>query len=289
MAKKKRSFLQRLKNKYKLVILNDDTFEEKASFTLTRLNVFVLGSVLAVILIGITSSMFIYTPLKEYIPGYADVSLRSDLNLMIRKSDSLENAQKAKDLYFENLRNIINGTVGDAIADNKNNKPSLSDSINLATNRPKEEAKLREMIESVGEYDLAEDAQKATRQGIAAYTFFTPIKGLLTEKYNPTSSHYGLDIAARRDEAIKATLSGTIIFSSFTSENGYVIAIQHANNLVSFYKHASVLLKKVGNFVRAGEAIAIVGDTGELSNGPHLHFEIWYNGSPVNPAEYMAF
>ncbi len=289
MAKKKRGFFQRLKNKYKLVILNDDTFEEKASFTLTRLNVFVLGSVLAVILIGITSSMFVFTPLKEYIPGYADVSVRSDLTLMIQKADSLEIAQRTKDVYFENLRNIINGTVGDAKADNKNNKPILMDSINLATNRPNEEAKLREMIESVGEYDLNEDAQKSTRQGIAAYTFFSPIKGMQTEDFNQSSNHYGIDIVARKDEAIKATLSGTVIFSAFTSENGYVIALQHGNNLVSFYKHASVLLKKVGSFVRAGEAIAIVGDTGELSNGPHLHFELWYNGSPVNPAEYMAF
>lgn len=127
------------------------------------------------------------------------------------------------------------------------------------------------------------------RSGIAAYSFFSPIKGIVTEKFQPLSSHYGVDIASKKDEAIKSCLDGTVIMSSWTSETGYVIAIQHNNNLISLYKHNSILLKKIGGFVRAGEAIAIVGNTGEISSGPHLHFELWYNGSAVNPEEYINF
>jgi murein DD-endopeptidase MepM/ murein hydrolase activator NlpD len=289
MATKKQKLLDRLKLKYKLVILNDETFEEKASFTLNRLNVFILSSVLLVVLIAIVTSLFIFTPLKEYIPGYADVSLRRDITEMSLKVDSLESLLVYNDKYIKNIKDVINGTVGKDDTINSNSKPQLIDTTFRIGAKPEEDSMLRLMIENQNQYgfNVAEPVQKPT--GIAAYSFFTPVKGIITEKYNPKKSHYGIDVAATKSEPIKVVLEGTVVFSGWTSETGYVIAVQHSNDLLSIYKHCSVVLKKVGNFVRSAEPIAIVGDTGEYSTGPHLHFELWFKGNAVNPIDYINF
>ncbi|MFN5704325.1 MAG: M23 family metallopeptidase [bacterium] len=289
MSTYKQYLLDRLKLKYKLVILNDETFEEKASFTLNRLNVFILSSVLLVVLIAIVTSLFIFTPLKEYIPGYADVSLRRDITEMSLKVDSLESLLVYNDKYIKNIKDVINGTVGKDDTINSNSKPQLIDTTFRIGAKPEEDSMLRLMIENQNQYgfNVAEPVQKPT--GIAAYSFFTPVKGIITEKYNPKKSHYGIDVAATKSEPIKVVLEGTVVFSGWTSETGYVIAVQHSNDLLSIYKHCSVVLKKVGNFVRSAEPIAIVGDTGEYSTGPHLHFELWFKGNAVNPIDYINF
>lgn len=289
MTKKKQKLLDRLKNKYKLVILNDETFEEKASFTLNRLNVFILGSVLLVLLISIVTSILIFTPLKEYIPGYADVSLRRDISEMYIKVDSLQMLVDANDKYIANIKSVINGTVGTTDTINKNSKPTLKDTTFRIGSKPEEDSLLRLMIEDQNQYGFAIKENNAKPSGIAAYTFFTPVKGIITEKYNPRKNHYGIDVAATKGQAVKSTLEGTVIMASFTSDAGYVIAIQHGNDLLSVYKHCSVLFKKVGNFVRSGEPIAVVGDSGELSTGPHVHFELWFKGNSVNPKDYINF
>lgn len=289
MATKKQKLLDRLKLKYKLVILNDETFEEKASFTLNRLNVFILSSVLLVVLIAIVTSLFIFTPLKEYIPGYADVSLRRDITEMSLKVDSLEGLLAYNDKYIKNIKDVINGTVGKDDTINANSKPVLIDTTFRIGAKPEEDSLLRLMIENQNQYGFNVEAPVQKPTGIAAYSFFTPVKGIITEKYNPKKSHYGIDVAATKSEPIKVVLEGTVVFSGWTSDAGYVIAVQHSNDLLSIYKHCSVVLKKVGNFVRSAEPIAIVGDTGEYSTGPHLHFELWFKGNAVNPIDYINF
>jgi len=289
MANRTQKILDRLKNKYKLVILNDETFEEKASITLNRLNVFIVGSVLLVLLIGIVTSLLIFTPLKEYIPGYADVSLRRDISEMSIKVDSLQMLVDANDKYIANIQSVINGTVGTKDTLNVNSKPTLKDTTFRIGAKPEEDSLLRLMIEDQNQYGFAIKENNIKPSGIAGYAFFTPVKGIITEKYNPRKGHYGIDIAATKGLPIKSALEGTIVFAGWTSDAGYVVVIQHANDLVSMYKHCSVVLKKVGNFVRSGEPIAIVGDTGELSNGPHLHFELWFKGNAVNPKDYINF
>lgn len=287
-----KAFLKRLKNKYKLVILNDDTFEEKASFTLSRMNVFALGSAMLIIFIALVMALIIFTPLKEYIPGYADVAMRREMTRLVLKADSLEELQEARERYMQNIRNVLTGRGLQSINDQKGGKPKLIDTISLNKRRPDEDALLRKMIESEGKYELAENESPHSvqnKKSISGYSFFTPIKGVVTEKFNPSIGHYAIDIASKQNESIKVVLDGTVIFAAFTSETGYVIGVQHSNNILSFYKHCSSLLKKVGNFVRAGEVIAVVGNTGELSSGPHLHFELWYNGNPVNPKTYIKF
>lgn len=289
MATKKQKLLDRLKLKYKLVILNDETFEEKASFTLNRLNVFILSSVLLVVLIAIVTSLFVFTPLKEYIPGYADVSLRRDITEMSLKVDSLEGLLAYNDKYIKNIKDVINGTVGKDDTINVNSKPELIDTTFRIGAKPEEDSLLRLMIENQNQYGFNVDAPVQKPTGIAAYSFFTPVKGIITEKYNPKKSHYGIDVAATKSEPIKVVLEGTVVFSGWTSDAGYVIAVQHSNDLLSIYKHCSLVLKKVGNFVRSAEPIAIVGDTGEYSTGPHLHFELWFKGNAVNPIDYINF
>ncbi len=289
MTKKKQKLLERLKNKYKLVILNDETFEEKASFTLNRLNVFIFGSVLLVLLIGIVTSILIFTPLKEYIPGYADVSLRRDISEMALRVDSMQMVIDANDKYIENVKGVINGTVGLNDTININSKPSLKDTTFRIGAMPEEDSLLRLMIEDQNQYGFAIKENNVKPTGIAGYAFFTPVKGIITEKYNPKKGHYGIDIAATKGLPVKAALEGTIVMASWTSDGGYVLAIQHGNDLLSIYKHCSVLFKKVGNFVRSGEPVAIVGDSGEMQTGPHVHFELWYKGNAVNPKEYINF
>jgi murein DD-endopeptidase MepM/ murein hydrolase activator NlpD len=289
MVQKKKSLLERLKVNYKIVFLNDDTFEEKAAFTLNRLNVFIVSSLLLVMLITLVTSILIFTPLKEYIPGYADVSLRRDISQMSLKVDSLEGLLSANDQYIDNIKQVISGKAGSKDTLNIHTKPQLLDTNFRIGAKPAEDSMLRMMIEDQNQYGIAAaDAPKKV-SGIAGYSFFTPVKGSIKQQFNTRSNHFGIDIATAKGETIKAALEGTVVFGAWTTENGYVIAIQHSNDLVSIYKHNAVLLKKVGNFVRVGEPVAIVGATGELSNGPHLHFELWYRGNAVNPLNYIHF
>lgn len=277
---------QRLKNKYRLVILNDDTFEEKVSLRLSRLNVFVVVGLSSLVLILLVIMLIAFTPLREFIPGYANVTVRKQGVENYLKTDSLELALANNNMYLENLKHIIQGepieysqeSVVDSTVnyDNIKDKPIEEDSI------------LRNMIESEEKYNLFSSAGSNPGK-ISSFIFFTPLKGSVTNRFNIKKDHYGIDLVAPKNEAIKATLDGTVIFAEWTAETGYVIQLQHADNIVSIYKHNSVLHKKVGDKVKAGEVVAIIGNSGELSTGPHLHFELWYNGIPINPEDYMMF
>lgn len=200
--------------------------------------------------------------------------------------DSLELALKQKEQYILNINKIIQG---EPLQFNDSIVVDTNVNYKNITNEPiSEDSMLRVMIESEEKYNLFKSA-KNRPEGISSFTFFTPIKGIITEMFNAKSEHFGVDLVAPKNEAIKATLDGTVIFAEWTLETGYVIEIQHTNNLISVYKHNSVLHKKQGDKVNAGDVIAIVGNSGELSTGPHLHFELWYNGIPINPQEYIMF
>lgn len=286
---KRKKLIDKLKEKYKLVILNDDTFEEKASFNASLWYLIIGAATFAILFIFLTITTIKFTPLKEYVSGVTDVNSKKDIINAYSKVDSLERLAEANEVYLNNLKDVITGKVNVA----KQNKPAgdlakASDSIKLNQKISPEEKELRKIIEAEGKFDLnAEDNE--SKSGIASYSFFSPLRGQVTDSFDPKIQHFGIDVSTRKNENIKATLEGTVVFSNFTPETGYVIAIQHGNNLLSFYKHCSVLLKKVGSFVKAGEVIAVVGNTGEYSTGPHMHFELWFNGNPVNPQNYMTF
>lgn len=283
---KKKSFYQKLKYKFRLIILNETTFEEKFSFSLTGLNVLGAISTIAILLATIVSLIIVFTPLREYIPGYTDVNLRKNALKLALKADSLENIIRINEQYLLNKKSILEGnpislgqeTEIDSARNYKELKPQeyLQDSL------------LRVYVEKEDKYNLTGTRSKAPSD-IRNVFFFPPLQGIITDTFNVSAEHYGIDIVAPKNEAIKAALDGTVIFCGWTAETGHVIHLQHHGNLVSIYKHNSVLLKKPGDLIKAGEVLGFVGNTGELSSGPHLHFELWFNGIPLDPQEYIIF
>ena len=280
--------MSRMRTRLRLVIMKDDTFEEKFSLRLTPMNVFILFGSLTIFLIFITTYIIAFTPLREYIPGYADVGMKRKLISLSYETDSLERKLSAQNLYVQNLNAVINGTLPFEKLRDTSAAIARYDSISRLQ-KSESDSILRQQVEATGRFDLALDANTMNNSGIAAFAFFTPIKGTVTSKFNSKQKHYGIDIVAGANEVIKSTLDGTVVFSDFTSETGYTICIQHSNNIFSVYKHNSALLKHVGDYVKAGDVIAIIGNSGELTTGPHLHFELWYNGNAVDPSQYMIF
>ena len=289
--KKKRKILKKLKNKYRLVILNDASFEEKFSYRLSPLNIFTLFLSLTLVIIALVTVVIAFTPLRESIPGYTDVNLRKDLTYMVLKADSLERELYLNQKYLDNINAILRGEdPGETKVDSGQTNDSQDRQLasHNKIDKSVEDSLLREYVEREDSYSLDLDGEKRLN-AVDRLFFFNPLEGTVTQEYNPKEEHYGVDIVAPKDEAVKAVLRGTVIFAEWTMETGYVIQIQHQNNLTSIYKHNSVLLKKVGEEVKAGEAIAIVGNTGELSSGPHLHFELWKEGRSLDPSNYINF
>jgi murein DD-endopeptidase MepM/ murein hydrolase activator NlpD len=289
--RKRGKWTERWRNKYRLVFMTDDTLEERFTFRLSRMNVFIALGTLTIVLIFLTSFLIAFTPLREYIPGYTNVGLTKRLYKLQSKADSIERALVAKEKFIGNLRAILSGNDladGKALAGD-----SLKRYDNIKIKRSPEDSLLRLEVENQNKYNLYKnesiDNSSQKKASIGGVLFFSPLKGIITNLFNPAQKHYGIDIVARQNEAVKAVLDGTILFSNWTLETGYVIAVQHSQNIVSIYKHNSALLKKEGDYVRAGDPIAIVGETGELVTGPHLHFELWSDGNPVDPKEYVSF
>ena len=282
-------FRKKLHDKYRLVIMNDSTFERKISFRLTRMNVFIVFGAAAMFLIFSTTLIIAYTPLREFIPGYGDVNIQKELFRLTLKADSLEKETQLRTFYLDNLKYIIEGKPIPIQSNTKVPDTQIVKYGNLDFQIVAEDSELRKEFESLDKYNLNFSANNYDASSGNSYLFFTPIKGMVVNGFNPAKGHYGIDIAAEKNEPVKATLDGTVIFTGWTLETGYVITLQHSNDMISIYKHNSVLLKKMGEFVKAGAPIAIVGETGELSTGTHLHFELWRNGTPVNPKNFMSF
>ncbi len=287
MAKKnKRTFSEKLRDKYRLIIYNDNTFEEVWFIRLSRLNLLAVASSLFILIVAIVFVLIAYTSIRELIPGYPDGNMRRNILINAIRLDSLENEIRFRDQYFNNLKAIISGKEPD------NMLASVDTSIDygeIEFTKSVEDSILRIQIEEEEQYNLTIFENEPSTEGLASIHFFAPIKGLVTNSFNANQNHFGTDIVAAPNEVVKATLDGTVIMASWTVETGYFIQIQHENNLISVYKHNAELLKKVGNVVKAGDAIAIIGNSGELTTGPHLHFELWHNGTPVNPEEYVVF
>ncbi len=279
-----------LRNKFRFVVLNDVTFEEKFSLSLTRTNVWIFLSVVAFTLIFLTAAAIIYTPLKYFIPGFGDYNYRSQIIQLEFKTDSLQNELEARALWLENLVNVAN----DSISPQRPPKPqqTASDKSQIKLNEVgQEEKELRKEVEDDENYSLSYNASQNSGavDEVKQMHLMDPVEGYVTDEYDLKKEHYGIDIAAKEDAPVKAVLDGKVISDAYTLETGYVITVQHANDLISIYKHNSKLLKKTGAYIKAGEVIAVVGNTGELTTGPHLHFELWHKGRSLNPRDYIAF
>ncbi len=283
--KGKLNFFRKLRHMYRLSIYRDATFEEVLNLRLSRLNVLSWGgSLILLLLIGVIS-IIVYTPVREFIPGYPDENTLRNSIMNKERLDSLETELNRRDLYIDNLNRIISGQEP---ANYENISDTTRNYNDIQFTRSYEDSILREKIRNENKYGISVNTAKKM-EGISQVQFFAPVKGLVTNSFNAVANHYGTDIVTVANEIVKSTLEGTVVMASWTLETGWVIQIQHQNNLISVYKHNAELLKRVGDFVKVGEAIAIVGNSGELTTGPHLHFELWYNGVPINPEDYISF
>lgn len=284
--KNKRTLGQRLRDKYRLIVFNDNTFEAVLMFRLSRLNLLsIIGSAVILLIIGV-SILIAFTPLREFIPGYPDADMRRNIILNAVRIDSLEQQLEIKSQYINNINHIISGHIPHM--ENKN-ADTVKISKPVQFSKSVSDSLLRHQIEEEERFNLADNTQVRTGLGLSSIHFFTPVKGVVTNPFNASMEHYGTDIVAAPNEVVKATLNGVVILATWTLETGYIIQIQHPNNIISVYKHNANLLKKEGDVVKAGDPIAIIGNSGELSTGPHLHFELWHNGLPLNPEDYIIF
>lgn len=293
-----RSLMEKLRDKYRLVIQNDETFEEVASLKLSPLSVYVAISSLIVGTAILVTLLIIWTPLKRYIPGYGDFTRDSEVAELTAKVKNLEDEIQATRNYADNIRNIINGDYSKMTKDYALKQGPPEDSafaLPTSVERIPEDDELRSDVAKGSVTSPSPVAGAAAETFVARdkpleqLYFVPPVSGEITARFDQAKDHFGVDVAAPKNTAVKAAADGMVISAGFSVETGYSIAVQHPNNVVTMYKHNSVLLKKQGSAVKAGEAIAIVGNTGEQSTGPHLHFELWYKGRPVDASNYINF
>ena len=283
-TKKKGQLKQKLTDKYRLVVLNEDTFEERFSLKLSRLNVFVLAGLLSFLLILVTTFIIIFTPIKEFIPGYSSTELKIKATKLALQTDSLKRKLDVMRDYTIALQPILTGEIKAEIVDSillESEKVFIKDSLLNAT---KEDSVFREKIDSQDRFPIQNNAQSNVK-----IVFFAPLKGTISQDFDSKTKHLAVDIVAKKNAPVKATADGTVIFSGWTTETGNVIILKHAYNYISVYKHNGNLLKQQGDFVKSGEVIASLGSSGELTTGPHLHFELWSDGYAVNPTNLIDF
>ena len=286
MAKesKNETRVQRWRNKFRFVILNDDTFEEIITLKLSPLNIFVFSVIAIISTIALTTTVIAFTSLKELIPGYASSKLRREAIELALTSDSLQVALERNERYINGVKRILEGEVIDTVL-KEIEAQDTSATVSLTLSNPStQDSAFREWVEQENAFTLN---QSGADLGIPQ--LISPLEGIITSSFDNVAGHYAIDIAAAANTPIKTCFEGTVIFADWTSETGNIIIVQHENNLISAYKHNSALLKEVGEFVRSGEAIAIIGNSGENSTGPHLHFELWYEGAPIDPQGFIKF
>jgi hypothetical protein len=275
-----------LRRKYRLVILNDNTFAESFSVRMSPWGLIISILAVTIVMVTLVISTIAFTPLREYIPGYGDVSERKQIMRLNLKADSLENLIESRDLYLSTMLKAMHEKVETQTPKPKRDTTGkYKDVTTVPSTRDLEFRKQYEADKISSTAGLA----RLKYKGLTDFVFFPPVKGLVSSSFETVEGHFGIDIVTKPDETIKSTLDGTVIFAGYSAEDGNIIQIQHNNNIISIYKHCSASLKHTGDRVKSGEAIAVVGDTGEKSHGPHLHFEIWFNGTPVNPQEFVAF
>jgi lipoprotein NlpD len=283
--KKKHTFWDRVRLKYKLSFFNESTLEEVWSFRLSQLSAFTTVGLFAVLLIVVTALVIIKTPIRNYLPGYLDVEVRNEIILNALKVDSLETLVRTQALYLANVTAILTGTM---TVDSVHRSDSAAFiTANYDVPRSENEEHFVRAFEEEEKYNLT---VLNTNPTVTEDVFFhKPVNGMISSRYNAEIRHYGVDLVAGLRESVLATLDGVVVYTGYDPRYGNVIGLQHKNGFVSIYKHNELLLKETGNQVVAGEAIALIGNTGNLSTGPHLHFELWNNGTPMNPEEYIAF
>ncbi len=280
--KKKKNWLQKLTYHYRILIINDDTYEEKFSFKLNRLNVFVWTSLFALLLIAGTTFLIAFTPLRTYIPGYTAPGLRKEAVKLRLKTDSLQKALVLNTYYLQLLQKVLRNEISmEEFNQTYNRKNFNPDTLNLDPG--KADSLLRQKVAEREKFKV----QKS--RNTLSYNFTAPVKGIIVNGFAPEKQHYGIDIALSKGTPVKSIANGRIIFADWSSDAGNTIIVKHTNNAVSVYKHNQKLLRKSGDKVQQGEVIAVSGNSGEKTTGPHLHFELWIKDVAVNPVDFINF
>ena len=279
----KKSFISKLLTKYRLVLLNDSTYEEKSSFKISRLNVFSILFALMFIIVLITSGILFFTPIREYIPGYSSTTLQKQANLLSYKTDSLRQIVFLNDQYINSLKKVLTGDLEtiEYSPDSIISKEILDLQI---IEKSKEDSILRQLVDNEDKYNL-----ENINKNKDFYLLSSPISGAVSQNYSIADDHLAIDISADIGTPVKSVSNGRVILSEWTTQTGYVLIIDHGNNLISVYKHNSKLLKFQGEIVKQGEIIALSGNSGVLTSGPHLHFELWSEGFSIDPNTLINF
>ena len=275
-------YWSKLLHKYRFVIMTDSSFEEKLSIKLSRLTLIAFVGALVFFCFLSTMLLIAYTPLSEYVPGKSSVEIQKRLIELNIKSDSLGAILLNRSIYLENINKIIKG---EELSTPENTEEITNTQNPISFEKSIEDSLFRVKVEAEDKSSI----YKKNNTNNNNLMFFTPLTGLISDEYNNKTKHFGIDLVAKEKSRISSVLDGTVVISHWAYETGYVIGVQHKNDYLSFYKHNSVLLKSVGDYVSAGDHIAIIGNSGELSSGPHLHFELWHKGVPVNPENYISF
>jgi len=283
--KKQKTFWKRVRFKYKLSFYNESTLEEVWSFRVSQLSAFITFLLFAFFLITITSLVIIKTPIRNYLPGYLDVEVRNEIIMNSLRADSLEMKLNQQARYLANISAIMTGTMTVDSMYHSDSTAFITADYDIP--RTENEERFSATFEEEEKYYLtAINPDPIATEGIF---FYKPVNGIISSHYDLENNHIGVDLVANPRESVLASSDGIVIYTGNDQQYGNVITLQHKNGFVSIYKHNEVLLKKIGDHVIAGESIAIVGNTGELSSGPHLHFELWYKGVSINPEEHILF
>ena len=283
--KENKGFFKKLFNDYKVVVSSEDTFEEKFAFKASKINVFVLMLVYSVILISFTISVVFFTQLRELVPGYSSSDLLSRAIYLTQKTDSLERQIELNNKFYKSIEDVLSGKTDEFIErDNIPIDSSLNDKNLFSISPNSEDSILRNYVDGQDKFNLTKNELVIENK-----MFFSPIKGDITQTFNFEENHFAIDIAADIGTPVKSILDGKILFSEWSVDTGHVIIVDHGDNIVSVYKHNSKSLKEQNDFVQAGEVIAYSGNQGSLSSGPHLHFELWKNGTPIDPEPLLNF
>ncbi len=282
---KRQQLLKKLYTKRRLVILNEDSFEETFSLKLNLMNVFVVGSVGAILIIFVTTYIIAFTPLREYIPGYASSKLKQEALEMAIKSDSLEQSVKINNAYITSIKKVLTGDLEYAKLNKDSIKALGPEGIDEASIVPTEnEKKLREQVIKEDKFNVFDSAQPKV-----GFVLFAPVQGTIIEKYSPKNKHLAVTVALGKNTPIKSIGAGTIIFSDWTPSSGYVVIIRHKDDILSVYKNAASVTKSQGNIVKSGEVIALAGTSIPQKTNATLRFELWKDGFPIDPTQFINF
>ena len=282
--KKKRPWIQKLLNRYRLVVINEKTFEEYFYFRLSRLNIIIVVFLFISLITTAAILSIAYSPLKELIPGYTSTKLRKDAVENSFALDSISSLFQKQENYIKSIKSVLMGEIEwDSLTKINYNPTPTNQSINLPETLELDSILRAEVLQE-DKYNVVESPN-----GNVKFLLYPPAKGPISQDYNPELKHFAIDLVLQKNTPIKSVADGTVIFSEWSAETGYVIILEHAHSLLTVYKHNSSLNKEQGDNVSAGEVIAAAGNTGELSTGWHLHFELWENGYPMDPKNFIDF